>query len=132
MKYWQDLATEMQNKLAMESDSVKQLQERALPTLQEENERARGVINSLQEELNTARQGHAEAHKQLSEQVQSLTDDLQRLSADNAVLRSELAKTVHNKQTTNTKLDLIKKKLGLNESEAKVYIQVRLLPRSYI
>ena len=96
-----------------------------MPKLQREAAQARDLISQLQAELIQARDSHAGSHLQLTEQLRSLTDELQRVNADNAVLRGELAKTVHARTTTASKLDTVRKKLGLTESEAKVFIQVR-------
>mgnify|MGYP001807463918 CR=1 FL=1 len=146
----------------------------------------RSSADNLQAELVRSRQDHREELGRLTEQVSSLTHELERLTADSAVLRAELAKSVHQKQVvsaeveahctswlgeaggdaeagggclsvacclwqrphgvtattrlvrarclctvllytsqTNTKLDQIRKKLGMSESEAKAFVQVR-------
>ncbi len=95
-----------------------------LPALQAEKQHAQTTLESVQGELARTRLDRAAEHAALTDQVGSLTSELQKLSAENAVLRSELAKTVHQKQVTNTKLEQIRKKLGLTESEAKAFIQV--------
>lgn len=97
----------------------------AVPQLQDEAARARELAEQLQAELAAVRGDKATAQRELSEQVQGLSDELQRVTADCAVLRAELAKTVHARTSTASKLDIVRKKLGLTESEAKVFIQVR-------
>ncbi|KAG2443336.1 hypothetical protein HYH02_009401 [Chlamydomonas schloesseri] len=90
---------------------------------EEAKEKAQAIIDNLQAELVRTRQDHREEVGRLTEQVSSLTQELERLTADSAVLRAELAKSVHQKQVTNTKLDQIRKKLGMSESEAKAFVQ---------
>lgn len=124
VEHWRSIANEATAQLDATRRSNEELQLVAVPQLREENERAKQVIDSVQAELSTARTAHSESHRQMAEKLASLTEELQRFTADNHVLRGELAKTVHSRQTTNTKLDLIRKKLGLTDSEAKVFVQV--------
>ncbi|GFR49640.1 hypothetical protein Agub_g11690 [Astrephomene gubernaculifera] len=123
VRRWKIAHDDLQNRLAQAEADQKRLQEKQLPSLLSEKERAIGVIDSLQAELARLRLERTEEHNQLTAQVSTLTDELQKLSAENTVLRSELAKTVHQKQLTSSKLDQIRKKLGLTESEAKAFIQ---------
>ncbi|GIL92574.1 hypothetical protein Vretimale_18968 [Volvox reticuliferus] len=120
---WKSQHDELQQKLKNVEAERKQLQDVQLPGLIADKGRSQGLIDSLQAELATERLERAEEHRHLTMEVSSLTQELQKLSADNAVLRSELAKTVHQKQLTSSKLEQIRKKLGLSESEAKAFIQ---------
>ncbi|EFJ41665.1 hypothetical protein VOLCADRAFT_98379 [Volvox carteri f. nagariensis] len=121
---WKSQHDELQHKVEYLEAERKQLQGVQLPGLLAEKGRSQGIIDNLQAELARERLERADEHRQLTVEVSSLTQELQKLSADNAVLRSELAKTVHQKQLTSTKLEQIRKKLGLSESEAKAFIQV--------
>ncbi|KAG2492846.1 hypothetical protein HYH03_009000 [Edaphochlamys debaryana] len=112
----------LQHKLIQAESDMKRFQD-VEKDLRADKDRAQGVIDSLQAELAQLRLRHTDDTTRLTSEVTSLTQELQKLSADNAVLRSELAKTVHAKQLTSTKLDQIRKKLGLTESEAKAFIQ---------
>ncbi|GIL62486.1 hypothetical protein Vafri_16699 [Volvox africanus] len=120
---WKSQHDELQQNLECVESERKRLQDVQLPGLLAEKGRSQGLVDSLQAELATERLGRAEEHRQLTMEVSSLTQELQKISADNAVLRSELAKTVHQKQLTSSKLEQIRKKLGLSESEAKAFIQ---------
>lgn len=64
----------------------------------------------------------------LQQQVAVLGEDLSKLSADNAVLRGELAKMVHLKQSTNSRLEEVRRKLGMSEAEANTFVQVSQPP----
>ncbi|PNH09851.1 hypothetical protein TSOC_003493 [Tetrabaena socialis] len=114
---------DLQTKLALAEGDKKRLAESDLPALRSGKERAEGIIDSLQAEVARLRQERSEEQSALTGQLGSVTSELQRLSADNALLRSELAKTVHQKQLTSSKLEQIRRKLGLTESEAKAFIQ---------
>lgn len=122
--HWRTEANNASTQLAAAQRSHEGLQKVALPQLIEEKERAVRLVDGLQAELSTARAAHSESHSQMEEQLAFLTAELQKVTADNGILRGELTKTVHTRQTTNTKLDMIRKKLGLTENEANVYIQV--------
>lgn len=114
---------DLSSRLTEAHDGSRRLREVELPALQAEKQHALTALESVQAELARTRLDRAAEHAALTDQVSSLTCELQKLSAENAVLRSELAKTVHQKQVTNTKLEQIRKKLGLTESEAKAFIQ---------
>ncbi|KXZ50139.1 hypothetical protein GPECTOR_17g775 [Gonium pectorale] len=123
VRRWRGQVEELQHKLGEAEADAKHLQTVEVPTLRSDKDKAQGIIDNLQAELQTLRLERAGEQTQLTAQIAGLTEELQRLSADNAVLRSELAKTVHQKQTTSAKLEQIRKKLGLTESEAKAFIQ---------
>jgi hypothetical protein len=57
--------------------------------------------------------------------VAALQTKLDTAIADNALLRSELSKTVHLKQATQTKIDAVRKHLGMTEPEAEFFVKVR-------
>ncbi|PNW74274.1 hypothetical protein CHLRE_13g592350v5 [Chlamydomonas reinhardtii] len=127
-----DLETEVRQRLAENSQLNQQLSQQVAENKRlqdtskaqgEAQEKAQAIIDNLQAELVRSRQDHREELGRLTEQVSSLTHELERLTADSAVLRAELAKSVHQKQVTNTKLDQIRKKLGMSESEAKAFVQ---------
>jgi hypothetical protein len=122
-RWRQDAEAERADLSASRADNA-QLRDHSVPTLQREAAQARDMISQLQAELVQSRDSHEGSHLQLTEKLRSITEELQRVNADNAVLRGELAKTVHARTTTASKLDHVRKKLGLTESEAKVFIQV--------
>lgn len=121
---WKSQHDELQQKHEYIETERRQLHEVDLPSLLAEKGKMQGILDNLQAELAGERLQRADEHAQLTREVSSLTQELQKLSADNAVLRSELGKTVHQKQLTSSKLEQIRKKLGLSESEAKAFIQV--------
>ncbi|GLC49635.1 hypothetical protein PLESTB_000269800 [Pleodorina starrii] len=123
VRQWKLQHDGLQQRLEQTESQNQQLQDVQLPELLSEKARSQSIIDNLQAELARERLERADEHRQLTMEVSSLTQELQKISADNAVLRSELAKTVHQKQLTSSKLEQIRKKLGLSESEAKAFIQ---------
>lgn len=127
VSYWRQLgleASDSQAKAEAEHQKALQRLQQQVPELEQQNQRAKDIIDALEQEVQQLKLARRDTQAQLEEQVQGLTERLQQLTADNVVLRAELAKTVHTRHSTNSKLDEARKKLGLTEQEAFYFVKV--------
>ncbi|MEW5309397.1 MAG: hypothetical protein WDW38_001290 [Sanguina aurantia] len=122
VKHWQQATQLAESCLEGARRENELLMSDEIPELRGQNERAKSVINQLHDEVALANADGEIARRQLAAQVESLTMELGKLSSDTLVLRAELAKSVHVKANTSHKLEAVRQKLGLTESEAKVFV----------
>ena len=94
-----------------------------MPRLQQENERARLLLAQMQSELDATKSKSSTTTEELQIQLLSLKTEVERLTADNNLLKQELSKAVQVRSAAHNKVDEARRKLGLSPSEAQVFIK---------
>ena len=94
MSTWRQLAIEAREALARTQEEQGRVLQQQVPALQEENARARNIISLLESELRQQSSTGQVSTEQQQQQLMVLREEMQRLAEDNALLKSELQKTL--------------------------------------
>ncbi len=91
---WRQLATEAREALSQTQEEKECVLQQQMPALQEENARARNIIAQLEAELRQQSSSGQQSTEHQQQQLMVIREEMQRLAEDNALLKSELQKTV--------------------------------------
>ncbi len=121
---WKSACEERDQHLAREREKLQRLENTRLPELENRLAAAEHTVRKLMDDLEQQQLATQKAQESGATAVAVLQGQLDAATADNAVLKAELAKHMHLRAATHNKVEEAKRKLGLSQPEAEFFIHV--------